>query len=63
MGVTTVDRIQAQPAGASRMQSQDATHHDCPDLRWPPAVRLMVLVGCLVAAWTPIILISSFLFG
>jgi hypothetical protein len=62
MRATTVEQIQVQPRGAGRMHRQEA-RHECPDVRWPPAVRLLVLVGLCALSWTAVILLSSLLFA
>jgi hypothetical protein len=63
MSATTAGQIHPHSGYSGRARSQSAANHGCPDLRWPPAVRLLALVGCSALAWGAVILLSSLLFG
>jgi len=63
MRAAVIEQIPVTADGAGRAQQQDGARHGCPDLRWPPAVRLMILLGGSALGWTVVILLSSLLFG
>jgi hypothetical protein len=62
MRATTFEQIRYQHPADRCAQRQDSAGA-CPDLRWPPAVRLLTLVGGSALAWAAVILLGSLLFG
>jgi hypothetical protein len=48
--------------GSDRSGCRDE-RYGCPDDRWPPAVRVLVFIGCAAFAWGIVIVLGSLFFG
>jgi len=63
MTAAAIHPVQSHSGCSKGVHWRDNAHQECPDLRWPPAVRLMTLVAGSAVAWAVVILLSSLLFG